>query len=330
MRPIAISVKWLLKFYQLIKTMNLTAIDLRLLRSFVELSRSSSYLKAAEKLNISQPALSQHMAELTSAMGVTLFEKVGRRSVLTETGRQFAVAAQQALENLDNALLEHSVAKTDIVGTLRIGVINTYSKTFAVQACATLTNEYAGLKIDLREMSCQDILRELEHGNIDIGVLPQTGDQKSLVTEHLFTEVFGIIGLTSLVKSFGSTTSQAMLKNKKIVMLNSSFWTRQQIDRQAVFDKADLELRLEVSGVHNVIAILRQGDWLSIGSWLNVLDEPALGFVPLKGKYMSRKAVICYRTRTPTTRAMTLFKNELHEKVKKLKKQFSGQSFVLP
>jgi len=67
--------------------MNLAGIDLRLLRSFLVLSRVGSYVRAAQALHISQPALSQQMSDLSAALGVTLFEKVGRRSMLTDTGR---------------------------------------------------------------------------------------------------------------------------------------------------------------------------------------------------------------------------------------------------
>ena len=70
--------------------MNLAGIDLRLLRSFLTLSKAGSYVRAAQTLHISQPALSQQMADLSNALGVTLFEKVGRRSMLTETGRGLA------------------------------------------------------------------------------------------------------------------------------------------------------------------------------------------------------------------------------------------------
>jgi len=63
--------------------MNLSGIDLRLLRGFLVLSKASSYVRAAQMLHISQPELSQQMADLSAALGITLFEKVGRRSMLT-------------------------------------------------------------------------------------------------------------------------------------------------------------------------------------------------------------------------------------------------------
>ena len=124
--------------------MNLSAIDLRLLRSLVELSRAPSFVRAAERLHISQPALSQHMADLSAAMGIPLFEKVGRRSVLTEAGRAFANAVIQALGQLDDTLVAHSSAQSKVSGTLRIAATNTYLNALATPVSAQLAQEHLG------------------------------------------------------------------------------------------------------------------------------------------------------------------------------------------
>lgn len=301
--------------------MNLNAIELRLLRGLIELSRSPSFVRAAEKLRISQPALSQQMAELSAALGVPLFEKVGRRSVLTEAGRSFANAVSQSLGRLDDTLLEHSLAKDKISGVLRIAATNTYLRALAMPVASRISKEHPGLKLNLREMPAHDILRALEEGSVDLGISPRMDARKTLLIEPLLTEQFGVIGPRNMIRDLGKTTKLAALASKPLVLVNQDFLMRQQIDRQAKLDNVQLNIRMEVSGAQNIIAALRLGGWLSICTSLSIDQEPTLGFVPLKGKYLSRAAVIYQRSATPSTRAIELFKSEmLNHRNKKLSK----------
>ncbi|HEX7911319.1 MAG TPA: LysR family transcriptional regulator, partial [Paraburkholderia sp.] len=76
--------------------------DLQAFRAVVELG---SFRKAAEAVNISQPALSRRIEKLEAALGVRLFERTTRSVTLTTVGRVFAPSAEQLLDDLDVALL---------------------------------------------------------------------------------------------------------------------------------------------------------------------------------------------------------------------------------
>ena len=78
--------------------------DLQAFRAVVELG---SFRKAAESVNISQPALSRRIEKLEEALGVRLFERTTRSVTLTTVGRVFASSAEQLLDDLDVALLHH-------------------------------------------------------------------------------------------------------------------------------------------------------------------------------------------------------------------------------
>jgi LysR family transcriptional regulator, cyn operon transcriptional activator len=307
--------------------MNLSAIDLRLLRSLVVLSRASSFVRAAEKLHISQPALSQHMSELSAALGIPLFEKVGRRSVLTDAGRSFANAVVVALERLEDTLLEHSSAQSKVSGTLRIAATNTYLNALAIPVASSLANDHAGLRLSLREMPAHEILRALEEGTVDLGISPRVGVRKTLNAEHLFTEPFGVIGSAHRIKGLGKPSRLSNVLRQPLVLLNTDYLMRQQIDRQANLENISLNLRLEVSGAQAMITALRQSDWISIGSALSTLYEPELRFKPLRGAHLSREAVVYQRSRTTPTRAMTLFKEALAAHTDRLKKQLAPKRY---
>ena len=67
-----------------------------------EIERSTTWAQAAERLNLSQPALSQSMAELERRLGVSLFERDGRRRRLTEEGREAVRFARTVLAHAES------------------------------------------------------------------------------------------------------------------------------------------------------------------------------------------------------------------------------------
>ena len=92
------------------------------LRYFVELAHTHHYTKAAERLCITQPSLSHAIAQLEAEVGVPLFEKTGRNTVLTRFGEQFLSYAESSLKTLDDGVTAlQKGAKGE--GTIRLGLV---------------------------------------------------------------------------------------------------------------------------------------------------------------------------------------------------------------
>ncbi|MDH5373614.1 MAG: LysR family transcriptional regulator, partial [Acidimicrobiia bacterium] len=103
------------------------SIQLRQLAYLVEVARSTSWTDAADRLGISQPALSQSMHELERRLGVQLFESVGRRRVLTAEGRQAVSYARDILNATEDLQSELHSTGTALHGRLRVGMIDAAS-----------------------------------------------------------------------------------------------------------------------------------------------------------------------------------------------------------
>jgi LysR family cyn operon transcriptional activator len=293
--------------------MNLAGIDLRLLRSFLVLSRVGSYVRAAQALHISQPALSQQMSDLSAALGVTLFEKVGRRSMLTDTGRGLSRGLEGALDQLDKTLVQWSLSESVAAGVLRVGATHTYLKSLALPVAGDLLKAHSKLSVDLRELSAHEILQKLQAGEVDIGVLPRMNFKRGLETEKLFVEPFGILGERARLRLLGPRKTLRSLALEPVALLNKTFLMRQQVDRQAAAERVELTIRAEVSGPSNLMGLLRSGELLSVGSVLTVMDEPNLAALPLRGKFLGREAMMCWRSGRPMTRPMAVFAEQARE-----------------
>ena len=78
-------------------------ITIRQLQAFIEVADAASFTHAAKRMHIAQPALSQHVRDLESELGIRLFDRTTRRVELTEGGREFRNPAGKIVEDLDHA-----------------------------------------------------------------------------------------------------------------------------------------------------------------------------------------------------------------------------------
>jgi DNA-binding transcriptional LysR family regulator len=146
-------------------------MELRHLRYFVAVAEEQSFTRAAERLWIAQPGLSQQIRALEREFGVRLFERLSRGVVLTEPGRIFLDKARQALAAADDALATGRDAGAGVIGHLRLG-LSTQARTElwpllieAFRACRP--------EVDLTVIEAQSdtLLRDLRDGRLDAAIV---------------------------------------------------------------------------------------------------------------------------------------------------------------
>lgn len=122
-------------------------MNLDYLRYFVELAHTKHYTKASEKLCITQPSLSHAIKELENELGVSLFEKSGRNTVLTRFGEEFLSCSEETLSTLDSGVEQmKKIARGE--GLIRLGLL----RTVGVEYIPKLSNAFlkANPKKDIR------------------------------------------------------------------------------------------------------------------------------------------------------------------------------------
>jgi LysR family cyn operon transcriptional activator len=281
--------------------MNLHAVELRFLRGLVAISRTGTFELAAQHMNLTQSALSQQMKELAERLGLTLFERQGRRAVLTDAGRNLVQRLTPVIEQIDETLLQSTEAERGVTGRLRIGATQTYLRAIALPATLELISLHPDLRIDMRQQPAQRLLADLLDGEIDVALFPDAGPHDNLEKTELLTEHLAVIGLPSALCQLGSEPRLKALQNRPLAVLNRQFLMRQNIDRQVKLDRLKLDIRLEVSSMDDLVIAAGQGHLLAIGSGLACLEHPTLVTRSLHGKFLKRTAALYWRRgRAPT------------------------------
>ncbi len=151
-------------------------MELRHLRYFVAVAEELNFTRAAARLHIGQPPLSQQIQALEAELGLLLFERTRRHVALTEAGRLFLERAYRILGSTEQAVVDARRAARGEVGRLRIGF--TASLPFT-SLLPNLVRRHRRLRPDvtltLREMFTSDQYTALENDELDIGFVRYTG-----------------------------------------------------------------------------------------------------------------------------------------------------------
>lgn len=164
-------------------------LTLRQLRCLVAVAEALHFRRAAERLNLTQPALSAQIAQMEEDLGVLLVERTRRKVLMTPVGREVADRARSILR--DVAELEEVARRslTPLSGTLRFGVLRTLGPYLLPHILPAMRTLYPDLKLYLREEPRTRLLTDLAHGELDIVLLSAApSDDSHLTVVPMFTE----------------------------------------------------------------------------------------------------------------------------------------------
>lgn len=146
-------------------------MELRQIRQFVVLSETLNFHRAANALNMTQPPLSVSIRKLEQELGVELFGREARGVSLTEAGRAALPHARKALRTLE-AMSDAINATVDGTGgRLSVGFVGTAVYALLPKVVPLFRAQRPGVDLSLREATTIEIVRGLDAGELDVGVL---------------------------------------------------------------------------------------------------------------------------------------------------------------
>ena len=146
-------------------------INLELYRVFVTAARCGSLTKAAEKLYISQPAVSQSVKLLENQLGEKLFRRTARGMELTDCGKMLYKVLARPLEELENAEGKFSEWRMSPGGTIRISSSDTYTKYFLMREIEKFHKKHPETSLIVLNATTSETCEMVKSGRADIGIV---------------------------------------------------------------------------------------------------------------------------------------------------------------
>ncbi|SDI36420.1 LysR family transcriptional regulator [Lutimaribacter saemankumensis] len=145
-------------------------ITLRQIEAFQAVTELSSFSRAAERLGTSQPALSQVIRDLETALGARLFDRTTRRVDLTEAGSAFAAQALAGLEEIGRAVEQVQDLSLLRRGTVRVAAPPLLAATALPQALRKIAAAHPGIEVKITDLGTDAITEHVRNGQADLGL----------------------------------------------------------------------------------------------------------------------------------------------------------------
>jgi DNA-binding transcriptional LysR family regulator len=164
-------------------------VELRQLRYFVAVAEELHFRRAAERLHISQPPLSQQIRALEEELGFALLVRTRRRVELTPAGAAFLRDARAILLELDGAVAGARRIDAGQTGRLRINFVGSALFSIVPGTVERFRLSRSGVALELRERATVDQLRAVRAGSADVGLVrPPIEDDDELRVETVLRE----------------------------------------------------------------------------------------------------------------------------------------------
>jgi DNA-binding transcriptional LysR family regulator len=159
-------------------------VDARLWRAFTAVAEELHYGRAAERLHITQPALSRQIRDLERALGVTLFDRTSRRVALSRAGQALLGLARRALAESDRAVRLARLAAHGDWGELTIAVLPAASLALLPAIIRAYRDSHPAIGVTITERFDDEQLAALTAGRIDAGFLRAAGEPFVFFPRH--------------------------------------------------------------------------------------------------------------------------------------------------
>lgn len=163
-------------------------MELRHLRYFVAVSEELHFGRAAARLHMSQPPLSQQIRSLETELGLTLLRRTNRRVELTKAGLAFLDGARRTLESANQTVREARSADDSDTSELVLGFVDSSIYGYMPAVLRAFRSQHPSVRVNILALTSAEQVEKLERGEIQVGILRPLRVSSRLVIEEVGRE----------------------------------------------------------------------------------------------------------------------------------------------
>ncbi len=267
-------------------------LNLHLLRMFSTVVRSGSFSKAAEILNISQPAISKGVRDFELQVGCRLLNRSPKGVVPTPEGLALSRRAE-ALFAVERAAEEELSALRGLHnGSLRIGASTTIATYMIPRYLGAFHRTFPGVDLQLISANTRDIVEQMVEQNIDIGLVEGPVDDRNLIAEPWRTDVMKLI--TAPDHAFAAAAEPIdpkRIEDEVLIVREPGSGSREVVTQALAARGIEVARTLEIGSTAAIKQVVAAGLGISIVSTVSVEDQTRLGrlkVLDLRGMIIER------------------------------------------
>jgi DNA-binding transcriptional LysR family regulator len=272
-----------------------------------------SFSQAAERLGVTQPAVSLQIRSLEQRLGRQLLDRSGRRVEPTEAGRRLYASAQRVLA-AEEHLLEDLDADDDgaITGTLELGASTGPGGTVVPLLLCEFQEQHHELGVRLIVSDTQTVVDRVAERDLELGIVGAGRRHRGVAFEPFFRDEV-VLACPSDHRFAGKTVSLEDLKGEKLIVMQEGAGVRQVIEdelRKAGMRLRDLDIRLELGLQESVRSAVVAGHGIAFISRLAIEVDLAAGRIAtarVRGLDPVREIFLARATGRSETRAARAF-----------------------
>jgi DNA-binding transcriptional LysR family regulator len=274
-------------------------MELRHLRYFVVVAEELHFRRAAERLHMSQPPLSQQIRQLEEEIGATLFLRNQRKVELTAAGADFLERAHEILDAVEDAARQARRVQRGEVGRLAVGFVGSAMYSFIPELLRAFRDQSPDIALRLHELGTTEQLRQLEDGRLDVGFLRVARARPGLTLETVLEEPV-VVALPDVHPlAAGPRLRLADLEGQPLVLLTraGSPGLRDALAGAIEQLGGEEQIAQEVAEMQTVIGLVAAGVGISlVPESVRALVRHGVTYRPLAGDAPAVRLAMAWRT----------------------------------
>lgn len=278
-------------------------VTFRQLRYFLALAQQGHFTRAAEAMNVSQPALSMQIRALEDQVGAILVERTAAGLVLTPEGRALEDHARRVMAAM--AGLHEAMRQPGRGGRLMLGMIPTVAPYLLPEALPLLRARDLGRDLHLREAQTDQLVQDLLQGRLDVAVVASVPDRHDLVARPLFEDPFLLAGSADQIAGLGSRPlAPRDLDPGRLLLMDEGHCLGDQALALCGLTRRDGRLDLGAASLATLCRLAAQGLGLTFLPRLALDQEraaaPGLSVMAFPDPAPARQIMLLHRATTPS------------------------------
>ncbi|NRF67784.1 LysR family transcriptional regulator [Aquincola sp. S2] len=270
-------------------------MDFKQLRAFLTVADTGNVTRAAELLNLVQPAVSRQLRLLEEDIGTELFERERHGMALTDAGKALLVYARRVMLELDRARAEIGGAVNGIGGLVTVGLLPSTCDLLSSPLVSSVAATYPGIHMRIAMGYAGTLQQWLESGDIDAALLYGVERMPTIQATPLLEEPLWIVGPASAALRRNKPVPLASLVGQPMILPSGPHGIRTLVDHACAVSNIELTIAVETNAMSIQKNLVLGGHGLTILppiAFADDLQRKRLTAAPLSDPKITRTIVL--------------------------------------